>query len=150
MPQSNAPATGAAAAPAHRLGGMNECATAAEEAACVACARGVFREGLQTRCGAKRGGTCRCSQPCTNAFEKRCVDRSRRCLLRATKSHHEGMSRQRNDQERCDDEFEAARSSWPAELGPHEWPSYSGNYAGNGGSKRGGTNVHEVAEDKHE
>ena len=32
--------------PAHQLGGKNECATAAEEAARVALARGVFREGL--------------------------------------------------------------------------------------------------------
>jgi hypothetical protein len=32
--------------PAHPLVGKNECATAAEEAARVACARGVFREGL--------------------------------------------------------------------------------------------------------
>ena len=32
--------------PAHRLGGKNECATAAKEAASVACARGAFREGL--------------------------------------------------------------------------------------------------------
>ena len=32
--------------PAHQLGGKNECATAAEEAARVAFACGVFREGL--------------------------------------------------------------------------------------------------------
>ncbi len=32
--------------PAHQLVGKNECATAAEEAARVAFARGVFREGL--------------------------------------------------------------------------------------------------------
>jgi hypothetical protein len=32
--------------PAHQLGGKNECATAAEEAARVALASGVFREGL--------------------------------------------------------------------------------------------------------
>ena len=32
--------------PAHQLGGKNECATAAEQAARVALARGVFREGL--------------------------------------------------------------------------------------------------------
>ena len=32
--------------PAHQLGGKNECATTAEQAARVACAGGVFREGL--------------------------------------------------------------------------------------------------------
>ena len=32
--------------PAHQPGGKKECATAAEEAARVALARGVFREGL--------------------------------------------------------------------------------------------------------
>ena len=32
--------------PAHQLGGKNECATAAEWAARVALASGVFREGL--------------------------------------------------------------------------------------------------------
>ena len=35
--------------PAHQLGGKNECATAAEEAARVALASGVFREGLTTK-----------------------------------------------------------------------------------------------------
>lgn len=136
--------------PTHQLGSKNECATAAGEAALVARVCGVSRKVLQARCGAKRSGTCRCSQPRTNAFEKRCVDRSRQCLLRTTKPHHEGMGRQRNDQERRNDELEAARSSWPTELGPHEWPSYSGNHAGNGGSKRCGADVHEVAKDKHE
>jgi hypothetical protein len=35
--------------PAHQLGGKNECATAAEEAARVAWASSVFREGLTPR-----------------------------------------------------------------------------------------------------
>jgi hypothetical protein len=45
--------------PAHQLGGKNECATAAEEAARVALASGVFREGLTTKvtgAGARKGG----------------------------------------------------------------------------------------------
>jgi len=45
--------------PAHRIGGKNECATAAEEAARVAFASGVFREGLTTKvsgAGARQGG----------------------------------------------------------------------------------------------
>ena len=45
--------------PTHQLGGKNECATAAEEAARVAFASGVFREGLTTKvtgAGAREGG----------------------------------------------------------------------------------------------
>ena len=59
MPQFNAPATWAAAVPAHPLVGKNECATAAEEAARMAFARGVFREGLTPKvsgAGARQGG----------------------------------------------------------------------------------------------
>ena len=46
MPQSNAASTCVTELAAHQLGGKNECATAAEEAARVALASGVFREGL--------------------------------------------------------------------------------------------------------
>ena len=49
MPQSNAASTCATELAAHQLGGKNECATAAEEAARVALAGGVFREGLTPR-----------------------------------------------------------------------------------------------------
>ena len=49
MPQSNAASTCATELAAHQLGGKNECATAAEEAARVALASGVFREGLTPR-----------------------------------------------------------------------------------------------------
>jgi cation diffusion facilitator CzcD-associated flavoprotein CzcO len=47
--------------PAHQPGGKNECATAAEEAARVALACGVFREGLTPKF---TGGHAKHGRPC--------------------------------------------------------------------------------------
>ena len=96
---------------------------------------------LQPRCRAKHSGTCSRCQPSANAFEQRGIECARRDLLGATKPYNERVGWQRNDQEGCDDEFEATLCDGTAPLCPQERPGNCGDYSGKGGGQWCGTDI---------